>query len=107
MNSLISTLRAGFRGELPYWRAYSLFAIQLAIVLVLIGVAIEWLPGSHPEPPLQIVAVLLGLLGPGLWSLWACSKNAPDRFPRLLARVGIVAAVVVLFYLIEFYWTKT
>ncbi|MEO1201076.1 MAG: hypothetical protein AAFX10_00120 [Pseudomonadota bacterium] len=102
---LTQDLGAALRGELSYWRAYSLFTIQLVIVLVLIWVAIEWLPGSNPEPPLQVVAVLLGLLGPGLWSLWACSTNAPPGFSRLLARGGVVAAVLLLFYLIDLYWT--
>jgi hypothetical protein len=98
-------LMAALRGELPYWRAYSLFAIQLVIVLILIWIAIEWLPGSNPEPPMQIVAVLLGLLGPGLWALWACSSNAPPGVSRLLARAGVIGALLLFFYLIELYWT--
>jgi hypothetical protein len=101
----VALLKAAFRGELPYWRAYSLFAIQFAVVLVAILVVLHWYPapenGAQPTRP---IAMLLLLLAPGLWMLWLNTRNIATGTSRLLARVGVHGALVLLVYFVRMYW---
>ena len=106
MQGIGPLLGAAFRGELPYWRAYSLFAIQLGMVLVAVWIVLEWYPtATETTLPSRPVAVLLSLLAPGLWIVWASSRNIASGPSRTVARTGILGALALLVYFVDFFWS--
>ena len=98
---MLAALRSYFRGQQPYWQAYSLFAVHLALVLVASWCIVEWRPGAEP---LRRVSLLLLTLAPSLWILWACSKNIPSPEPRRLARAGVIAAAAFIVFFAGSSW---
>lgn len=101
-------LRLALRGDQPYWRAYSLFAMHLAIVLIASWCIIELSQrsaGEDLQTGLRWVALLILSMGPTLQILWACARNIHSDTFRVFARGGVAAAVVLLAYLVHFFWT--
>ena len=98
-----SQLLAYFRGEQPYWRAYSLFAVHLALVLVAAWCVIEWSVGPGATA-LRLVSLLLLTLAPSLWIIWVSARNIATPGARGLARVGVLAAAVSIVIFLGFAW---